>query len=112
MTNKKKFKNIFRIKMREKTMDNPDVTSSQDSDLDIISKYKCRYCGEIFDTRGNDKRHRLWEGRIFQSLFTYEEQCKPLRYAIHFAEEYAENPHIGFADLMGFEVVRKNEEGN
>ena len=28
------------------------------------------------------------------------------------AEEYAENPHIGFADLMGFEVVRKNEEGN
>lgn len=80
------------------------------SGLDIISDYKCRYCGEIFDTRGMDKEHRLWEGRIFQSLLTYEEQGKPLRYAIHFAEDRTGNPHLGFADLLGFEVIYPERE--
>ena len=82
----------------------------QKSGLDIISKYKCRYCGEIFDTHDRDRRHGLWEGSIFQEVLTYEEQGHPIRYAIHFAEDAAENPHIGFADLLGFEVLRLDEK--
>ena len=80
------------------------------SGVDIRTKYKCRYCGEIFDTHDRDRRHGLWEGSIFQEVLTYEEQGHPIRYAIHFAEDSAENPHIGFADLLGFEVLRLDEK--
>lgn len=110
MTNKKKFKNIFGIKMRKKTKDNSNVTSKQRSGIDTRTKYKCRYCGEIFDTHDRDRRHGLWEGSIFKEVLTYEEQGHPIRYAIHFAEDYAENPHLGFADLLGFEVIYPERE--
>ena len=78
--------------------------------VDMRTKYKCRYCGEIFDTHDRDRRHGLWEGSIFQQVLTYEEQGHPIRYAIHFAEDSAENPHLGFADLLGFEVLRLEEK--
>lgn len=82
----------------------------QKSGIGMRTKYKCRYCGEIFDTHDRDRRHGLWEGSIFQEVLTYEEQGHPIRYAIHFAEDSAENPHIGFADLLGFEVLRLDEK--
>lgn len=80
------------------------------SGADMCTKYKCRYCGEIFDTHDRDRRHGLWEGSIFQQVLTYEEQAHPIRYAIHFAEDSAENPHLGFADLLGFEVIYPDEK--
>lgn len=87
-----------------------EEAQEQRSGIDMRTKYKCRYCGEIFDTHDRDRRHGLWEGSIFKEVLTYEEQGHPIRYAIHFAEDYAENPHLGFADLLGFEVIYPERE--
>lgn len=86
-----------------------DITENT-SDFRLNSKFKCRFCGEIFDTTSRPKVDNLREGRIFKSVLTAEERQYPLRYAIHFAGYYAENPHWGFADFIGFSVNTGDEE--
>lgn len=81
------------------------------SDLGLKPKFKCRYCGEIFGISDRPKIDSLREGRMFKRILTAEEHQYPLRYAIHFAGYYAENPHWGFADFIGFSV-NTYEEGS
>lgn len=54
--------------------------------MKLIPKFKCRYCGEVFETKCIDKQEDYVE------------------YTTHFAQDYAENPHIGFAELIGYAV--------
>lgn len=54
--------------------------------MKLTSKFKCRYCGEVFEVKSKDKQESYAE------------------YTAHFAQDYAENPHIGFAELIGYTV--------
>ena len=86
-----------------------DITENA-TDFQLNAKFKCRFCGEIFDTASRPKVDGLREGRIFKSILTADERQYPLRYAIHFAGYYAEDPHWGFADFIGFSVNNGEEE--
>lgn len=54
--------------------------------MKLIPKFKCRYCGEVFEAKGKDKQGGYVE------------------YTAHFAQDYAENSHVGFAELIGYAV--------
>ena len=54
-----------------------EEAQGQNPGIDMRTKYKCRYCGEIFDTHDRDRKHGLWEGSIFKEVLTYEEQGHP-----------------------------------
>lgn len=72
--------------------------------MNIKSKYKCRYCGEVFDTRNRTENENKTESLMWEKLLTKEEQKHPLRYAMHFAQDYIDNPHIGLGEFIGFET--------
>ena len=54
--------------------------------MKLTAKFKCRYCSEVFEAKGKDKQESYAE------------------YTAHFAQDYTENPHIGFAELIGYAV--------
>ena len=72
--------------------------------MKLISKYKCRYCGEVFDTENRPEVLGFVEDTMFKCVLTRDENDYPVRYAMHYAKDYAENPHIGFAEFIGFEI--------
>lgn len=75
--------------------------------MKLTSKFKCRYCGEVFDTKNRNKQEGYAELSFMKSILTEEELEHSLRYTVHFAQDYAENPHIGFADFIGFSAVEE-----
>lgn len=61
------------------------------------AKYKCRYCGEVFNS-----------GFITSdSNIVARNLLHPAELMIHHhnAADYFENPHIGIGDWAGFEVI-------
>ena len=75
--------------------------------MKLTSKFKCRYCGEVFDTKGRTKQEGRAEVTFMKSILTEEEFEHLLRQTVHFAQDWEENPHMGFADFIGFEVTDK-----
>lgn len=75
--------------------------------MKLTSKFKCRYCGEIFDTKGRTKQEGVTEVNFMKSILMEEELEHSLRYTIHFAQDWEENPHIGLADFIGFKVTEE-----
>lgn len=65
-------------------------------------KYKCRYCNEVFSKVPVPKA-------VVDEVMTYSELPNFL-YDVHYAQDYAENPHIGVADFIGFEQVEIDQE--
>lgn len=63
--------------------------------MEYKTKYKCRSCGEIF------YGHITSSKKVVLNALSAPE---PFTTYVHFAEDYAENPHIGIGDLLGFEV--------
>lgn len=76
----------------------------------ITPKYKCRYCGVIFDNEDKPRTSTLLEVDVLKRILTKEELDHFLRYSIHFAQDWAENPHMGVADLIGFIPTDKEAE--
>lgn len=61
--------------------------------MEYWAKYKCRYCGEIFDGKFKTSvRHNVRHKLINPDT------------ALHYADDYPENPHIGVGDLIGVEI--------
>lgn len=77
--------------------------------MNIKAKYKCRYCGEIFDTTTRTKEENALEGDFFKRLLTEDERKIPLRYCIHFAQDYTDNPHIGLGDFIGVKTWKEED---
>ena len=75
--------------------------------MNLKAKYKCRYYGEIFDTRDRSSGDYTDEGIIFKRILTPDEYEHPLRYAMPFAQNYIDNPHIGFGEFIGFETSKE-----
>ena len=57
--------------------------------MKLIAKYKCRYCDKVFSSPSDS------------SVGGHRETI------IHNAQDYAENPHLGCADFIGYEVIRE-----
>ena len=68
----------------------------------ITTKYKCRYCGTVFDNNDKSRDASLLEVKMLEHILTKGELDHLIRYSIHFAQDWAENPHMGVADLIGF----------
>lgn len=72
--------------------------------MGLKTKFKCRYCGKVFDTTSRTEKENELEADFWNRLLTPDERKLPLRYCIHFAQEDADNPHIGFGELIGFKL--------
>ena len=72
--------------------------------------YKCRRCGEVFRVPGEHENSEFvqinMDWYLKHSQLTYEGYA--VRY--HMAEEYAEDPHIGISDFIGYDVFTVSEE--
>ena len=66
-------------------------------------KYKCRYCNEVFTVALPVPQVIVDEVLTYNSLPNF-------LYDTHKAQDYAENPHIGLADFIGFEQVEIDRE--
>lgn len=65
-------------------------------------KFKCRYCDKVFDTTSRTEKENELEADFFSHLVPPDERKFPLRYCFHFAQDDADNPHIGIGELIGF----------
>lgn len=68
--------------------------------MEYQAKYKCRYCGEIFNGKFKTSvRHNVRHKLINPDT------------ALHYADDYVENPHIGVGDLIGVEINGSEDIG-
>lgn len=72
----------------------------------FVSKYKCRYCGEVINGETTDE---LTADKTIQQMIIGASNITQLglllpRYEVHSAKDYAEYPHLAIADFVGFEV--------